>query len=126
MKNKVVCLFVTVAAGLCLAAAQSSVLNPAPAKSGKDPLQSATKPLTPKSAMSAPHKSPPVAPNTSTSTRKTDAELNHLEHQNIKAPSTKSGTAAPAKRASAKPAAASSTNGSGINATYQKPRIPKN
>jgi hypothetical protein len=120
MKYKVVGLL-TVLAGISLATAQNSQVHSASAKSGTDPLQNATKPLTPKSAMPSPHKSSPLAPNASTGAQKTDTELSRLEHQNIKAPSAKSGTTVPAKSASVRAASTSAGHGSGINFKYQKP-----
>jgi hypothetical protein len=124
IKHRVVCLFVTVAAGICLATAQTSNQNSqgsASAKSGGDPLKTATKPLTPKSAMPAPRKSSVAVPNTSKSGRNTTAELTHLERQNGKAGGSKSGTTPPAKGASVKPADKSAGSSSGINFKYQKP-----
>jgi hypothetical protein len=120
MKYKIVCLL-TMLAGICLATAQNSQVHSASPKAGADPLQNATKPLTPKSAMPSPHKSAPLAPNASTGGQKTDAELSRLEHQNIKAPGAKGSTAVPAKSASIKTAGTSAGHGSGINFKYQKP-----
>jgi hypothetical protein len=118
-KYRVVCLFVTVAAGVCLATAQSSKAGSTSAKPGKDPLHAATKPLTPKSAIPAPHKSSssPTAPK---SASKTTAELNHLERRNIKA---RDKTSAPPAKVAALPKATdqSAENGSGTNFKYQKP-----
>jgi hypothetical protein len=121
MKYRVVCLFVTVAAGIFLAAAQDSQLRPSSA-SGADPLKRATQPLIPKSAMPVHHPSPAVAPNGATSGRNTNEELNHLERQNVKTPSSKSGKTGTAKAASVpKSPDASAGRGSGINFKYQKP-----
>jgi hypothetical protein len=66
---KVICLFVAIAGGLCLATAQSSQVGSSSAKRGADPLQTATKPLTPKSAMPPQRKSPVVAPKASAGSR---------------------------------------------------------
>jgi negative regulator of sigma E activity len=124
MRYWVLC-FVTVAAGICLATAQNSQVHSSSAKSSSDSLQKATKPLTPKSAMPPQHKSSGVVPGASTSGQNTSKELDRLEHQSIKTPSTKSSTA-PAKRAAVNSPAKSSGNDSGINATYQKPHSPRN
>ena len=123
MKRRVVCSLVTMAAGICLATAQNSTqksqVGSTSAKSGADPLKTATKPLTPKSAMPAPHKSSVAVPNTSKSGRNTTAELTHLEQQNTKAGSSKS--TPPAKVPPVKPADKSAGSDSGINFKYQKP-----
>ncbi|HVI08655.1 MAG TPA: hypothetical protein VND65_10210 [Candidatus Binatia bacterium] len=60
-------------------------------KSGPDPLQTATKPLTPKSAMPAPRKTAPAAPSTR-SNAKAGAELSRMERTNIKASNAASST----------------------------------
>jgi|HubBroStandDraft_6_1064221.scaffolds.fasta_scaffold00039_47 hypothetical protein len=116
---KVICLFVAIAGGLCLATAQSSQVGSSSAKRGADPLQTATKPLTPKSAMPPQRKSPVVAPKASAGTAKTDLELTHLERQNIKAPSAKTSSAA--KGVSVPKSASPSAGSSGIDFKYQKP-----
>jgi len=110
---------------VCLAAAQNSAKRASSTKSSPDPAHTAaTKPLTPKSAMPQPHKST-VVPPPSTSVRSTNAELNHLERQPIRA--SNGGNAGAAKGLSAaKPAATPNANGSGINATYQPPAAKKN
>lgn len=121
MKYRVVCLFVAVAASIGLATAQNSQVHSSSAKSGPDPLQTATKPLTPKSAMSPQHKSSATVPSAPT-TRKTNAELSRLERQNIKAGGSKKAAKAPSVP---KPAGPSNGSGSGINSTYQKPHVAK-
>jgi hypothetical protein len=120
MKYRVVCLFVTVAAGICLATAQNSQVRSSSTKSGPDSLQTATKPLTPKSAMPV-HPKSSAAPAVSTSGQKTSTELTHLERQNIKAQSPKSGSTGPAKSASVPKPTQTSASGSGIDFKYQKP-----
>jgi hypothetical protein len=120
MKYRVVCWFVAAAALICLATAQNSQVRASSAKAGPDPLQTATKPLTPKSAMPAQRKSSVAEPIASTSSRNTTAELTHLERQNIKAGGSKSG-AGPAKSASAPKSANTSAGRSGIDFKYQKP-----
>lgn len=121
-KYRVVCLFVTVAAGVCLATAQSSQVRSSSTKSSPDPLQAATKPLTPKSAM-PPQRQPSVAmSNPSKSNGKTTAELTRLEQQKVTAARPKNSGTGAAKSASAKkPADTSAKGSSGINFQYQKP-----
>jgi hypothetical protein len=116
-KRRIVCWFVTVIAGVGLAAAQDS--KAASGKATPDPGKAATKPLTPKSAMPQPHKSTAVVPNASSSGR-TTAELNHLAQQPIKSSSAKN-SAAGARVAPVKSANASAGSGPKINATYRKP-----
>ncbi len=97
---------------------------------GPDPLQTVTKPITPKSAMT--HKPSSAGAAMPMSSSKTDAELANLERQNSK--TIKAGTNNPttnARTAKSNPpnptkAASGSGSGSGINAQYQKPHIPKN
>jgi hypothetical protein len=116
MKFRVACLLVTVGALIGLATAQETQVHSASAKSTPDPLQAATKPLSPKSAMPAPRKpAPAIPPKSGTNTT---AELTHLEQQNVKAGGPKS-NAAPAKAAPLK--SADSSAGNGINFKYQKP-----
>ena len=118
MKYKAVFWFVTCAVWIGVATAQKSKPLSSSPKASPAPVHAATKPLTPKSAMPPPHKSSVVAPHASKSNQKSNAELNHLERQPIKATSPKK----TAKSASApKPAGATNANGSGINSTYQKP-----
>jgi hypothetical protein len=117
-KRRAVGLFLTVATWTCMAAAQSSPGGSSSAKASPDPLQSATKPLTPKSAMPAPHKSSVVAPNPSG--RNTTAELTHLEQQNIKSGSSNSSKGSAKSVPPLKPAGTSGS-GPGIDFKYQKP-----
>jgi hypothetical protein len=119
VKRLPACLFVILAAGVCLATAQNSPGHSS-SKSDSDSLKAATKPLTPKSAMQNPRKSSLPTPGTQSNGPNSSAELDHLERQDIKA-------SAPKKpRATApKPAGTSNGSGSGINFTYQKP-VTKN
>ena len=87
-----------------------------PAKPGKDPLKSATKPLTPKSAMPAERKSAPVMP-PATCTH-TSSDLNRLERTNIAASTSKG--AAPAKAPSVGKSS-DPTPSQAMNFKYQKP-----
>ena len=121
-KRRVVFLLIIAAALTSLAIAQSSQVRSSSPKSGPDPLQTANKPLTPKSAMPTQRKSSVTLPNTSTGSRSTSAELTHLERQNIKAGGSTSVSKGPEKGAPAiKPAETSAANGSAINYKYQKP-----
>jgi hypothetical protein len=116
-------LVVTVAPLICLASAQNSKVGSPAATSGADPLKTVTQPLTPKSAMAPRPKSSVAVPKASTSGRDTKAELNRLERQGIKT----GGNKGASKANSVKPAGTSSGSGSGINFSYQKPRVtPKN
>jgi hypothetical protein len=122
MKYRVVCLFVALSVSSCLAAAQSSQGRSSSAKPGQDPLRTATKPLTPKSAMPAHRKSSGAIPKGSASSRNTSAELAHLERQEIKTPRSKSASAGATKGASgSKSTDTAAASGAGINFKYQKP-----
>jgi hypothetical protein len=81
----------------------------------------ATRPLTPKSAMPQPHKSSTVA-SPKAAGHNTNAELNRLERQNIKAANPHGG-----KTNSVAPKArnASAGKNSDINFAYQKPKTAK-
>jgi hypothetical protein len=118
MKFRIVLLLVTLAAGLNPATAQNSQGRSSTAQ--KDPLQTATNPLTPKSAMPAQHKSTAVAPLAAKNGENTTAELTHLEQQNIKARTVK-GTSPAKNPAAAKTAGTPAANNSKINFKYQKP-----
>ena len=118
MKFRILRLLVTIAAGVSLATAQNSQARSTPAK--KDPLQTATKPLTPKSAMPAQHKSTAVVTRPAKSAGNTTAELNRMERQNAKGGKVKS--TSPAKSASVpRTAATPAANDSKTNFKYQKP-----
>ena len=120
MKLRIACLFVTVAASISLATAQNSGGRSSSAKAGRDPLQTAIKPLTPKSVTTPTRKSSVAVPRASKGSNAA-AELTHLERQNIKAGS-KSRGAGPAKGISApKSAGTTARTGSGINFKYEKP-----
>jgi hypothetical protein len=122
MKYRLICLFVTIAAGICLAPAQNSKVRASSAKPGPDPLQAATKPLTPKSAMPSHRKSSVAVPSASTSGRNTTAELTRMERQNGKASGSKSGDKGPAKSSSVRKSTETSAgSGPEINSKYQKP-----
>ena len=125
MKCRIAFLFVTVATLICPASAQNSKVGSSSAESGADPLKKAIHPLTPKSAMAPPRKSSVAAPKASTSGRDTNAELTRLEGQGIKTGGSKSGNTGAMKANSVKPAGTSSASGSGINFSYQKPRVPQ-
>jgi hypothetical protein len=117
-KYKIVCLFAAIAAGISLAPAQNSKAHSPSAKPSPAPVNSATKPLTPKSAMPPAHKPSSALPRASTSGRNANAELTRLERQNINA----AGSKKPAKGAPVpKSADTPNRNGSGINSSNQKP-----
>ncbi len=119
MKTKVACFFAVGVAGICLATAQTSQTHSSSAKTGSDSAKAATKPLTPKSAMPAPHKSSVAVPNASKGGSNATTQLNRLERQPAGGGAAK-GTL-PAKVTVPKTSAASAGNGSGINFKYQKP-----
>ncbi|HWY21015.1 MAG TPA: hypothetical protein VNX26_07320 [Candidatus Acidoferrum sp.] len=121
MKYRVVFFLATTAVGIGLATAQNSQGRSSSAKSGKDPLQAATKPLTPKSAMEPRRKSSVAVPHASKSGPNTTAELTHLERQSpIK---TKNPNSTPPPKAAALPKTIdqSAGNGSRTNFKYRKP-----
>lgn len=102
-----------------LATAQSSQVHSSSAKSTSDPLQAATKPLTPKSAMpSSGHKSSAAVLPPSTNVGKTNAELSRVEREKIK-----TGPSTSASKDSPKLASAPKSNEANpaINYKYQKP-----
>jgi hypothetical protein len=126
MKHKIIFFFLALAAMIGLATAQSSQgRSLSGSKSGADP---ATKPLSPKSAMPAQHKSSVPAPVVPSATGSTTSELNQLEHQNPHASSSTKGTArtksAPAPKPAAQPKSTetSTAKGSGVDFKYQKPK----
>jgi len=125
MKCKVVFWFVTWTALIGLGAAQNSKVGSSSAKTGPDPLKTATKPLTPKSAIGPRRTSSGAVPNSSANSQKTNAELTRLERQSVKAGGSKSGNSGAAKAPPVKSANPASGSGSGINATYQKPHVPQ-
>jgi len=124
MKHKTIFLFLALAAMIGVATAQSSQGHSlSGSKSGADP---ATKPLSPKSAMPAQHKSSVPAPVASSAKGSTTSELNHLEHQNphaTKGSATRAkSTPAPKPAAQPKSTETSTAKGSGVNFKYQKPK----
>lgn len=120
INHKILSWVVVASALISVAAAQNSQVPSFPAKSGPDAMNTAIKPLTPKSAMPIHRKSSIGVPNVSKSGSSTNAELSRLERTSIKpVPSIRDGSGAlksVPKQAPAKSA------GSGINATYHKPR----
>ena len=83
MKYKVACWFAIAAAWTGLAAAQSSQSHLSSPAQSADPLKTATKPLTAKSAAPAQHKSSIVMPQKPASRENTNAELSRLEREKI-------------------------------------------
>ncbi|MGA2950214.1 MAG: hypothetical protein ABSD86_22980 [Candidatus Sulfotelmatobacter sp.] len=75
--------------------------------------------------MATPRKSSVPVPKASTGGRDTSAELTGLERQGIKTGASKSGNTGAKTAHSVKPAGTSSGSGSGINYSYQKPRVPQ-
>lgn len=127
IKCRIAFLFVTVAAGLsCLASAQNSRIGQSSPASAADPkLKASIQPLTPRSAMAPSRKSSVGVPKSSTSGRDTNSELGHLERQSTKIVASKNGTTAASKANPVKHLVTSSGNDSGINASYQKPRVSR-
>ena len=122
MKCRVAFLLVTVAALICVASTQNSKVGSS-AGSGPDPLKKSIQPLTPKSAMAPSRKSSVAVPEAATSGRDTKADLTRLERRGIKTDASKSGNKGASKANPVKPAGTSSGSGSGINSSYQKPRV---
>lgn len=121
MKYRIVCLLVAVAAFSSLSPAQNSQPRSSSATAGSGALKTATKPLTPKSAMPAHRKAATVAPKATGTMNTTTAQLNHLERQNNKANSPKNPGAAPGKDTTLKSGSAPAGKSSGIDFKYQKP-----
>ena len=128
MKFRVKGILVAIAACICVSPAQNSQVRSSSASSTGKPdfLQTATKPLTPKSAMPAHRKPAAAEPKPSANSSKTTAELTHLERgQNAKTGGSKSSSTAPAKSASAKSTGTPASSGSRIDFKYQKPVAQK-
>jgi hypothetical protein len=122
MKCMTMCCAVTAAALISTAAAQNSNVHSSLTKSTtstSSAQQTTNKPLTPKSAMPSPRKSSGAVPKSSGSSAKANVELTHLERQGTKTAPEKN--ASPAAAKTPKSSGTSAGNGSGINATYQKP-----
>ncbi|MGA3350849.1 MAG: hypothetical protein ABSC33_17620 [Candidatus Sulfotelmatobacter sp.] len=122
MKCRIALACALVASFTCLASAQNSKTEMSTGKSRPDSLSNATKPLTPKSAIT-PHHSSGQAPGGSASNNKQNAELTALERQKITSTTPTSPRPSPVKSVTPKPASTPATSGSGINAPYQKPRV---
>lgn len=123
MKHRVIGLIVTIVLVIGLATGQNAKAGSS-SKAGHDATLTAIKPITPKSATSAPHKSGVVVPNASKQTGNSSAELDQLEKKKIVASSQKRDGAGTPKVAPVKPA--KSASGSGLNEPYHKPPTPKN
>ena len=124
MNRKITFVFVAISTFACMAPAQNSKIDSSSAKTGADPLKTATQPLTPKSPTTTRRTSAVSVPNASTHSQDTNAELTRLERQSAKVGVSKNSSAPPAKGSSVKPNSSSSGSGSGINSSYQKPRVP--
>jgi len=111
----------------CLATAQTSQAHLSSTHPAPDPLKSATRPLTEKSANTPRHRSS-VVPQSPAGAGKTNAELTGLERQRdaVKGP-TNSAASSPRNTSSSKPPATSKTagtpagNGTAIDYQYKKP-----
>jgi len=122
MKLRIVCLCVALAASISLATAQHSQARSSSAKPARDPLQTAIKPLTPKSATTPGHKSSVAVPKTSKSGPNITAELTQLERQKIKTGTSKRKDAGAVRRTSVpKSPDTTARAGSGNNFKYEKP-----
>ncbi|MFZ0770686.1 MAG: hypothetical protein WCA49_15650 [Candidatus Sulfotelmatobacter sp.] len=113
----------TLAVLMGVATAQNSKVGSSPTKPGPDPLKTAIKPLTPKSAIAPRSSSSAPPPSASLKSGKTNSELTSLERQSIKAGGAKSGNTGAAKSAQIKPSGTPAGSGSGINSSYQKPHV---
>ncbi len=123
MKYKVACWFGVAAAWTCLATAQSSQSHLSSPAQPVDPLKTATKPLTAKSAAPAPHKSSVAMPQKPSGKASTNTELSRLERQKIVLSNgPKSATPTSTKNTpSPKPAGTSAGSSAPIDYKYQKP-----
>jgi hypothetical protein len=108
---------VIILAAVGLTAAQSTQTKPL-VKSDVSSRPPATKPLTPKSAMPAPHKSSTGVPKVTATGAHNSAELARLEQQNKKPPAAKNTSA---RQGSVLPASKSTPPNPAINFQYQKP-----
>jgi hypothetical protein len=105
--------------GVCTAVAQAPRDGASSTSSSPDPLAKATKPLTPASASSKPHRTSIPVPKPGAAPGKANAELLQLERQGTRTPN--SPKASPKTATVVKPAD-KPIAGSGINFTYQKPQ----
>jgi hypothetical protein len=123
MKYKVACWFAIAAAWTCLAAAQSSQTHLSSPVQSPDPLKSATRPLTAKSAAPAQHKSSVVMPQKPASKENTNAELSRLERQKtVLSNNPKSVTPSSTKNTSSPKSAGTSASASApIDYKYHEP-----
>ena len=117
-KYKAVYLLMTVAFFIGVAPAQKAHTSTAGSKADYG---AATKPLTPKSAMPAKHSSSSLPPATKRSVE-ANKELTHLEQPRIRSGASSKSAASPAKSLST-PKPVASQKDSGINATYEKPKV---
>jgi len=128
MKYKFASGLAIAAVGTCLATAQTSQAHLSSTHPTPDPLKSATRPLTEKSANTPRHRSSVVPPQKSAGASKTNAELTGLERQRdvVKGPTNRAASS-PRNTSSSKPPATSKTagtpagNGTAIDYQYKKP-----
>jgi hypothetical protein len=114
-------ILVLISVALSVAAfAQSAAGKTTPDKSGSGSLKTATKPLTPKSAIPS-HKPRAISPPPA-KTNSANDELSRLERQTTPRANATTSATRTAKLPQPKPTPAATS--SGINATYQKPTIP--
>ena len=121
-KFRIILLLAIVAALISLATAQNTKTHSSSGSSSTGSLNAATKPLTSKSAIALPRKSSTVVPKATTNT---GAELAKLERQNSKGANAGKSSAQASKVPAMKPEGKPSANGSGINASYQKPKVAR-
>ena len=105
-------------------AAQNSKTSSSSGHSASSSSNAALKPLTPKSAMATGHKSSATLP-VANSTHKTSTDLTRIEHENAKATSSEKTGSTTSKTAAVKPVQSTKNSGSGINASYQKPKVSR-
>jgi hypothetical protein len=109
---------VNVSAALGQSSSSSLTTSATDSKSGKDPIKSATKPLTPKSAMPERRKSAPITP-PATGTH-TSSELGRMERSSVRASNSKPDGSSAAK-APAIPNSSGAAASQSMNFKYQKP-----
>ena len=119
LKRNLIIAVVSVSFLVAVGAAQTSKTSSSSGHSSSS--NAALKPLTPKSAMATGHKSSATLP-VANSTHKTSTDLTRIEHENVKATSSEKSSSSASKAPVAKPGQSVKNSGSGINASYQKPK----
>jgi hypothetical protein len=123
LKRNVIIAAVSLSFLTAVGATQNSKTSSASGHSTSTSSNAALKPLTPKSAMTAGHKSSATLPGEN-STHKTSTDLARIEHENVKATNSQKASSGPSK-ATVKPVQTTKNSGSGINASYQKPKVAR-